>query len=72
MGYIVLAVDINALEKRIDELITLCDEFERKLSTMEADREQWAQERTRLLKMNDAAKTKVEAMIMRLKSLEQE
>ncbi|MBO6558252.1 MAG: TIGR02449 family protein [Pseudomonadales bacterium] len=70
MSYIVLAVDINALEKRIDELIALCDELERKQSSMESDRENWMQERTRLLEKNEMAKAKVEAMIMRLKSLE--
>ena len=70
MGYIVLAVDINALEKRIDELIALCDELERKQVSMESDRDSWMQERTRLLEKNEMAKAKIEAMIMRLKSLE--
>mgnify|MGYP000654573062 CR=1 FL=1 len=72
MGYIVLAVDISALEKRIDELIALCDELERKHASMESDRESWVQERTRLLEKNEMAKAKIEAMIMRLKSLESE
>lgn len=72
MGYIVLAVDISALEKRIDELIALCDELERKHASLESDRENWMQERTRLLEKNEMAKTKIEAMIMRLKSLESE
>ncbi len=63
-------MDINALEKRIDELIALCDELERKQSSMETDRESWMQERTRLLEKNEMAKAKIEAMIMRLKSLE--
>lgn len=70
MGYIVVAVDINVLEQRIDELIALCDELERKQSSMETDRDKWMQERTRLLEKNEMAKTKIEAMIMRLKSLE--
>jgi cell division protein ZapB len=65
-------LDISTLEKRIDELIALCDELERKQSTMETDRENWLQERTRLLEKNEMAKTKIEAMIMRLKSLEQD
>ena len=66
------SLDINTLEKRIDELIKLCDELERRQSSMEADREKWLQERTRLLEKNEMAKTKIEAMIMRLKSLEQD
>ena len=65
-------MDIGALEKRIDELIALCEELERKQSSMETDRENWLQERTRLLEKNEMAKAKIEAMIMRLKSLEQD
>jgi cell division protein ZapB len=65
-------VDINTLEKRIDELIALCDELESKHRAIETDRENWTQERTSLLEKNEMAKTKIEAMIMRLKSLEQD
>ena len=39
---------------------------------MEADKETWLSERSRLLEKNALAKSKVEAMIMRLKALEQE
>ena len=66
------ALDIDNLERRIDELIALCDELEKKQSTMDVDRETWLQERTRLLEKNELAKAKIEAMIMRLKSLEQD
>jgi len=65
-------VDINTLEKRIDELITLCDELKSKCRAIETDRENWTQERTSLLEKNEMAKAKIEAMIMRLKSLEQD
>ena len=65
-------MDITTLEKQIDELIAICDELERKHSSLEADRDNWQQERTRLLEKNELAKSKIEAMIMRLKSLEQD
>jgi cell division protein ZapB len=65
-------VDINTLEKRIDELIALCDELESKHRAIETDRENWTQERTSLLEKKEMAKAKIEAMIMRLKSLEQD
>ena len=65
-------MDIDNLERRIDELIALCDEFEKKQSAMDLDRDTWLQERTRLLEKNELAKAKIEAMIMRLKSLEQD
>jgi len=68
----VSALDIENLEAKIDELILLCDELERKQAVMQADRDTWVRERNRLLEKNELAKTKVEAMIMRLKSLEQE
>ena len=65
-------MDINTLEERIDELIALCDELESKHRAIETDRENWTQERTSLLEKNEMAKSKIEAMIMRLKSLEQD
>jgi len=65
-------LDIKDLENKIDELIGLCDDLERKQAIMESDRETWLRERTRLLEKNEMAKNKVEAMIMRLKSLEQD
>jgi len=65
-------LDIATLEAKIDELIQVCDELERRQASMEADKAQWLAERTRLLEKNELAKNKVEAMIMRLKALEQE
>ena len=65
-------MDINTLEKRIDELIALCDELESKHLAMANDRESWIKERTSLLEKNEMTKAKIEAMIMRLKSLEQD
>ncbi len=65
-------MEIKDLEIKIDELIQLCDELERKQAVMEADREIWLAERIRLLEKNEMAKSKVETMIMRLKALEQD
>ncbi len=65
-------MDIKELETKIDELISLCETLEQKQSVMEQDRENWISERTRLLEKNELAKNKVEAMIMRLKALEQD
>jgi cell division protein ZapB len=69
---VVTTLEIQKLEAKIDELINLCEELERKHATLEQDRENWQSERTRLLEKNELAKSKVEAMIMRLKALEQE
>lgn len=65
-------MEIKDLEAKIDELIQLCDELEKRHALAEADRDNLLKERTRLLEKNELAKSKVEAMIMRLKSLEQD
>ena len=65
-------MELKDLENKIDELIQVCDELERKQTVMNTDREKWQQERTRLMEKNELAKSKVEAMIMRLKALEQD
>ena len=72
MSYWWPALELQDLETKIDELILLCDELEKKQAVMEADRDTWLHERTRLLEKNELARSKVEAMIMRLKALEQE
>ena len=65
-------LEIKDLEAKIDELIQFCDELEKKHALMEADRENLLREKNRLLEKNELAKSKVEAMIMRLKALEQD
>ena len=65
-------MDIQDLESKIDELIHLCDELEKKQTVMRTDQHTWLAERTRLLEKNELARNKVEAMIMRLKALEHE
>ena len=65
-------MEIQDLETKIDELINLCDDLEKKQAIMEFDHENLVEERTRLLEKNELAKSKVEAMILRLKALESE
>ena len=65
-------MDFADLETKIDELIALVDKLEQKQASMAAAKESWQAERTRLVEKNELARTKVEAMISRLKSLEQD
>jgi|TARA_B110000259_G_C13759913_1_gene300231 cell division protein ZapB len=65
-------LEIKDLEAKIDELILLLDEVEHKQAMMTAERSSWQIERSRLLEKNELAKNKVEAMIMRLKALDQD
>ena len=64
-------MDIKSLEAKVDALIEALDELERRNSMLESDRENWLVERNRLLEKNELAKNKVEAMILRLKALDQ-
>ncbi len=67
-----LALEIEHLENKIDELIQLCDELKKKYTKIQSDRELWLAERARLMEKNKMIQTKVEAMITRLKALGQE
>ena len=65
-------MEIEHLENKIDELIQLCDELEKKYARLQSDKEVLLAERAQLIEKNKTAQTKVEAMIMRLKALGQE
>lgn len=65
-------LEINELEAKIDELIQLCTDLERNIAVLHTDKQSWAEEKSRLLEKNHLAKNKIEAMIMRLKALEQD
>lgn len=65
-------MEIKDLEAKIDALIQLCDELEQKNAVLQTDKDSWISGKSRLLEKNDMARNKVEAMIMRLKTLEQD
>ena len=65
-------MELNHLEDKIDQLIALVDALEQRQAGMVAEKESWIAERNRLIEKNELARTKVEAMISRLKSLEQD
>ncbi len=60
------------LESQLDEFIELCDDYKRQNGSLKSREEQLIEERATLMKKNDLARTKVEAMISRLKALEQD
>jgi cell division protein ZapB len=61
---------LKALEKKIDELITLCGELDRENQALKADRDGWRRERKDLIDKNELARNKVEAMIGRLRAMD--
>lgn len=63
---------VKAVEKKIDELIQLCEQLNRENQTLKASASSWQQERESLLEKTNLARNKVESMIQRLRALEQE
>ena len=61
---------IKELEKKIDELILLCKELNMENGALKAEIAGWQDERKDLIDKNELARSKVAAMIDRLRSLE--
>lgn len=60
------------LERKVSDLIQLCEQLDRENRTLKGEAHSWQQEREQLIQKTEMARTKVEAMIARLKALEQE
>ncbi|MDX1732906.1 MAG: TIGR02449 family protein [Halioglobus sp.] len=61
---------LKALEKKIDDLISLCQDLDRENQALKKSQAGWQRERKELIDKNELARTKVEAMIDRLRTLE--
>ena len=61
---------LKALEQKIDELITLCNDLNRENQMLKSDSAGWHQERQDLVDKNELARSKVETMIDRLRTME--
>lgn len=68
-----------SFEDKLDQLIQLCDHLreenarlQQAVDGFQAREADWATERARLVEKNELAKNRVEAMISRLKSLEEQ
>ena len=62
----------EVLSDKIDRLIKYCAQLESDNSALRELQEGWHQERSQLMQKNDLARNKIEAMIGRLKALEQQ
>ncbi len=69
---------LAALESKLDRLIGACDQLSREndelrqqVARARVKEDEWLGERKRLIEKNELAKNRVEAMITRLKSLEE-
>ncbi|GAB1255729.1 TIGR02449 family protein [Aurantivibrio plasticivorans] len=63
---------LATLESKIEQLVRMCDQLREENRQLHAKESEWIGERTRLIEKNELARTRVEAMIARLKSLESE
>jgi cell division protein ZapB len=61
---------LSALEAQLDRLIQHCEQLSRENRKLRDQESGWMRERTRLIEKNELARTRVEAVITRLKSLE--
>ncbi|MDR2011455.1 MAG: TIGR02449 family protein [Rhodanobacter sp.] len=63
--------NLQALGDGLDRLLELCRTLQEENRSLRHSQEKLANERAQLLSHNELARSRVEAMIMRLKSLEQ-
>ena len=63
--------EMREIATRVDQLITLCNRLADENRSLRLSQEQLMTERANLLAKNEQARSRVEAMINRLKSLEQ-
>lgn len=63
--------EVRALAERVDQLLALCVRLSEENRSLKVSQEALAAERANLLAKNEQARSRVEAMIARLKSLEQ-
>ncbi len=61
----------TALEEKVEELIELCSVLSKENRALRTQQQNWTTERAKLIEKNELAKSRVEAMITRLKTLEQ-
>ncbi|MDC0663202.1 TIGR02449 family protein [Marinobacter sp. SS21] len=63
--------ELQALADKLDRLVEHCRKLEQDNATMRQLQDDWNRERAQLIQKNDLAKNKIEAMIGRLRALEQ-
>ena len=69
-GHGISEQELRALEARVEELISACNHLKNENRMLRVHQEALQTERAELLEKNEQAKSRVDAMITRLKSLE--
>jgi cell division protein ZapB len=63
--------ELKRLEQRVDALVTVCDQLQDENRTLKQRQDALTTERATLLQKNEQVRARVEAMIGRLKAMEQ-
>jgi cell division protein ZapB len=63
--------ELKRLEKRVDALVLVCDKLQDENRTLKQRQDTLTAERATLLQKNEQVRARVEAMIGRLKAMEQ-
>ena len=62
--------EMDILERRVNQLIALTEQLSRENKALRTQQNNWSVERAKLIEKNELAKSRVESMIGRLRSLE--
>ncbi|WP_028671115.1 TIGR02449 family protein [Saccharospirillum impatiens] len=62
---------LKSLEHKLDALLDQFQRLEQENQLLKAERTAWHAERAKLIKQNELARDRVEAMIVRLRAMEQ-
>lgn len=62
--------EFDALESRVQKIVALCTQLRLENQTLKEQQHALVEERARLIEKNETARSKVEQMIIRLKSME--
>ena len=63
--------ELKRLEGRLDDLVQVCDRLQSENKSLKEQQDSLSKERATLLQNNEQVRGRVEAMIVRLKSMEQ-
>ena len=63
--------DLKRLEDRLDDLVKICNQLQSENKSLKEKQETLSRERATMVQKNEEVRARVEAMIVRLKSMEQ-
>ena len=63
--------DLRRLEDRLDDLVKICNQLQSENKSLKEKQETLSKERATMVQKNEEVRARVEAMIIRLKSMEQ-